>query len=49
MCVHTINLLATNKDGNIYVGSYSACDALKDTKYCCTGDYSSPQTCQPND
>uniref|UniRef100_A0A2N9GPK8 Thaumatin-like protein n=1 Tax=Fagus sylvatica TaxID=28930 RepID=A0A2N9GPK8_FAGSY len=42
------NLVATNKDG-LYVGCYSACDALKDPKYCCTGDYSSPQTCQPNE
>ena len=41
-------LVATNKDG-WYVGCYSACDALKDPKYCCTGNFSSPAACQPND
>ena len=42
------NKVATNKDGQ-YVGCYSACEALRDPKYCCTGDYSSPQACQPNE
>ena len=42
------NLVATNKNGQ-YIGCYSACDALKDPKYCCTGDYSSPPACQPNE
>ncbi|KAJ4705022.1 Thaumatin [Melia azedarach] len=36
-------LVATNKDG-AYVGCNSACDALKDPKYCCTEG----QACQPN-
>ncbi|KAF5477739.1 hypothetical protein F2P56_004356 [Juglans regia] len=42
------SLVAKNKDGR-YVGCYSACDGLKDPKYCCTGNYSSPQACQPNE
>ena len=46
--VYSSNLVATNKDGQ-YVGCYSAWDVLKDPKYCCIGDYSSPQACQPNE
>ncbi|KAF5473710.1 hypothetical protein F2P56_005681 [Juglans regia] len=42
------NLVATNKDG-LYVGCYSACDELKDPKYCCTGNFTGPQACQPNE
>jgi len=41
-------LVAQNSDGR-YVGCYSACDKFKDPKYCCTGNYSSPGACQPND
>jgi len=41
-------LVAKNKDG-LYVGCYSACDGLKDPKYCCTGTFSGPGACQPND
>lgn len=37
-------LVATNRNGQ-YVGCYSACDALKDPKYCC----SSSSSCQPDD
>ena len=33
----------------MYIGCYNACDASKDPKYCCTGDYSSPQACQSNE
>ncbi|KAM3737226.1 hypothetical protein ACB098_09G040000 [Castanea mollissima] len=42
------NLVAKDKDGR-YVGCLSACDALKDPKHCCFGNFASPQTCQPNE
>jgi hypothetical protein len=41
-------LVAQNNDGR-YIGCYSECDEFKDPKYCCTGNYSSPGACQPND
>ncbi|KAJ0081224.1 hypothetical protein Patl1_10005 [Pistacia atlantica] len=40
-------LVAKNQNG-AYVGCYSACDALKDPKYCCTGKFTGPD-CQPNE
>ncbi|GAB2226862.1 hypothetical protein Droror1_Dr00008657 [Drosera rotundifolia] len=33
--------------GGRVVGCKSACLAMQSTKYCCTGEYSSPQTCKP--
>ena len=42
------NLVVRGKDGS-YVGCLSACDALKDAKHFCFGDFARPQTClQPN-
>ncbi|KAJ8642379.1 hypothetical protein MRB53_019073 [Persea americana] len=35
------------KRGERVVGCKSACFALKSDKYCCTGDYASPQSCKP--
>ncbi|KAF8395291.1 hypothetical protein HHK36_019234 [Tetracentron sinense] len=52
-CIYSIfnvcpaELIFSNSKG-AFVGCQSACDALKDPQYCCTGDYSSPQACQPN-
>ncbi|KAK9272073.1 hypothetical protein L1049_002442 [Liquidambar formosana] len=40
------SLVAKNKDG-AQVGCFSACDGLKDPKFCCTGAFSGP-ACQPN-
>ncbi|KAJ0028658.1 hypothetical protein Pint_35757 [Pistacia integerrima] len=40
-------LVAKNQNG-AYVGCYSACDSLKDPKFCCTGSFTG-QACQPND
>ncbi|XP_057450053.1 pathogenesis-related thaumatin-like protein 3.5 [Lotus japonicus] len=36
-------------DGNqSVVGCRSACEALKLDKYCCSGEFANPQTCQPS-
>ncbi|XVF76344.1 hypothetical protein PTKIN_Ptkin13bG0259000 [Pterospermum kingtungense] len=40
-------LVAQNPNG-VYVGCNSPCDALKDPKYCCTGEFAG-QACQPNE
>ncbi|KAL5743039.1 hypothetical protein ACOSP7_029771 [Xanthoceras sorbifolium] len=40
-------LVATDKDG-FYVGCNSACDAMKDPKFCCTGEFTG-SACQPNE
>ncbi|XP_042512238.1 thaumatin-like protein [Macadamia integrifolia] len=36
------------KRGGKVVGCKSACLAMKSAKYCCTGDYANPKSCQPS-
>ncbi len=42
------DLVAKDKNGQ-YVGCYSACDAYKDPRYCCSGPFATPQACKPNE
>ncbi|KAF8397759.1 hypothetical protein HHK36_016681 [Tetracentron sinense] len=39
-------LSVTGSDGSV-IACKSACEAFKNPKYCCTGDFGSPSTCPP--
>lgn len=41
-------LKVTAGDGGGSVACKSACDAFGDPKYCCSGEFGTPATCQPN-
>ncbi|KAM4090145.1 hypothetical protein ACJW30_09G037600 [Castanea mollissima] len=45
---HVVDCAQDFRNVGSYVGCHSACDALKDAKHCCFGDFASYQTCQPN-
>ncbi|GAB4854386.1 hypothetical protein Ancab_022972 [Ancistrocladus abbreviatus] len=53
-CVADLNgscpseLRVMSEDGSESVGCKSACDAFKQPQYCCSGSYSSPDTCKPS-
>ncbi|XVF76346.1 hypothetical protein PTKIN_Ptkin13bG0259200 [Pterospermum kingtungense] len=53
-CAENVNsvcpseLASRGSDGNI-IGCKSACVAFGQPRYCCTGEYGSPQTCPPTD
>ncbi|KAK8280276.1 hypothetical protein V6Z12_D09G165200 [Gossypium hirsutum] len=42
------NFVVKGSDGNT-IGCKSACAALNEPQYCCTGQYGSPETCKPTD
>ncbi|XVE96569.1 hypothetical protein REPUB_Repub02eG0234000 [Reevesia pubescens] len=42
------DLAVRGYDGNI-IGCKSACVAFNQPQYCCTGEYNSPERCQPTD
>ncbi|KAG0459167.1 hypothetical protein HPP92_022295 [Vanilla planifolia] len=41
--------LAVKRADGLVVACRSACEAFGDPKYCCTGQYNSPETCKPTD
>ncbi|QHN82623.1 Pathogenesis-related protein [Arachis hypogaea] len=46
-CPRELQVLGEDENQRGVVGCRSACEAFKSDRYCCTGQYANPKSCQP--